>query len=426
MSTKINILLLGGGGREHAFAWKLSQSPLCGKLFIAPGNAGTARHGHNVALDPNDFPAVRQFVLDEKISMVVVGPEDPLVKGIWDFFAADPALASIPVIGPSKAGAQLEGSKAFAKAFMAEQGIPTAAYREFTAAQLEEGLTYLAQHNLPIVLKADGLAAGKGVVICNSIPEAQAELREMLGGKFGEASNRVVIEQFLKGIEFSVFVLTDGRSYKILPVAKDYKRIGEGDTGLNTGGMGAVSPPPFVTPELMRKVETSIIQPTIAGIQRRGIKYQGFVFIGLIEVGGEPFVIEYNCRMGDPETEVVLPRLDNDLVSVFQALVRGTLAGVTLKEAAHAATTVMLVSGGYPGDYEKGKTISGLDAVLGSLVFHAGTQQQGDAIVTNGGRVLAITTCAENFREALKVSLKNAARLDFENKYFRRDIGFDL
>jgi len=426
MSTKINILLLGGGGREHAFAWKMSQSPLCGKLFIAPGNAGTALHGRNVALNPNDFPAVRQLVLDEKISMVVVGPEDPLVNGIWDFFAADPALAYVPVIGPSKAGAQLEGSKAFAKAFMAEQGIPTAAYREFTAAQLEAGLTYVAQHTLPVVLKADGLAAGKGVVICNSIPEAQDELRNMLGGKFGEASNRVVIEQFLKGTEFSVFVLTDGRSYKILPVAKDYKRVGEGDTGLNTGGMGAVSPPPFVTPELMRKVETRIIQPTIAGIQRRGIKYQGFIFIGLIEVGGEPFVIEYNCRMGDPETEVVLPRLDNDLVSVFQALVRGTLAGVVLKEAAHAATTVMLVSGGYPGDYEKGKTISGLDAVLGSLVFHAGTQQQGEAIVTNGGRVLAITTCAENFREALKVSLKNAARLDFENKYFRRDIGFDL
>lgn len=426
MSEPINLLLLGGGGREHAFAWKLSQSPLCAKLLIAPGNAGTALHGCNVNLNPNDFPAVRQLVLEESINMVVVGPEDPLVKGIWDYFAADPALAHIPVIGPSQVGAQLEGSKAFAKAFMAEQGIPTAAYREFTAAQLEEGLAYIAQHTLPVVLKADGLAAGKGVVICNSVPEAQAELRDMLGGKFGAAGNRVVIEQFLDGIEFSVFVLTDGQSYKILPVAKDYKRIGEGDTGLNTGGMGAVSPPPFVTPELMQKVETRIIRPTIEGIQRRGMAYHGFVFIGLIRVDDEPFVIEYNCRMGDPETEVVLPRLNNDLVALFMALANGQLSGEIIDEAAYAATTVMLVSGGYPGDYEKGKAIRGLDEVSGSLIFHAGTQQTADAVVTNGGRVLAVTTCAENFREALLVSLENAAKIDFENKYFRKDIGFDL
>ncbi len=426
MSHKINLLLLGGGGREHAFAWKLSQSPLCGKLIIAPGNTGTALHGRNVSLNPNDFPAVRQLVLEENINMVVVGPEDPLVLGIWDFFAADPGLSHIPVIGPSKAGAQLEGSKAFAKAFMETEGIPTAAYREFTAAQLKEGLAYVAQHTLPVVLKADGLAAGKGVVICDNITEARDELRDMLGGKFGDAGNRVVIEQFLSGIEFSVFVLTDGKSYKILPVAKDYKRIGEGDTGLNTGGMGAVSPPPFVTPELMKKVETRIIQPTIAGIRRRGMVYRGFVFIGLIEVDGDPFVIEYNCRMGDPETEVVLPRLNNDLVALFQALAEGSLDQVVVEEAALAATTVMLVSGGYPGDYEKGKVISGLDEVSGSLVFHAGTQQKEGAIVTNGGRVLAITTCAENFEEALSVSLENAAKIDFENKYFRKDIGFDL
>lgn len=426
MSDKINLLLLGGGGREHAFAWKLSQSPLCGKLLIAPGNAGTALHGRNVNVNPNDFPGVRQLVLEENINMVVVGPEDPLVKGIWDFFAADPVLAHIPVIGPSKAGAQLEGSKAFAKAFMEKEGIPTAAYREFTAANLKEGLAYVAQHTLPVVLKADGLAAGKGVVISSNITEARDELRDMLGGKFGDAGNRVVIEQFLSGIEFSVFVLTDGKSYKILPVAKDYKRIGEGDTGLNTGGMGAVSPPPFVTPELMKKVENRIIKPTIAGIKRRGMVYNGFVFIGLIEVDGDPFVIEYNCRMGDPETEVVLPRLNNDLVAMFQDLAEGNLDKVVVEEAAHAATTVMLVSGGYPGDYEKGKLITGLGEASGSLIFHAGTQEQGGEIVTNGGRVIAITTCAENFQAALSVSLENAEKIDFENKYFRKDIGFDL
>ncbi len=426
MSEKINLLLLGGGGREHAFAWKLSQSPLCGKLIIAPGNAGTAQHGRNVALNPNDFPAVRQLVLEEHIDMVVVGPEDPLVNGIWDYFAADPTLAHIPVIGPSRVGAQLEGSKAFAKVFMEEQGIPTAAYREFTAATLDEGLDYVARHALPVVLKADGLAAGKGVVICGTVAEAQAELRDMLGGKFGAAGNRVVVEQFLSGIEFSVFVLTDGQSYKILPVAKDYKRIGEGDTGPNTGGMGAVSPPPFVTPALMQKVETRIIQPTIAGIQRRGMDYHGFIFIGLIEVDGDPYVIEYNCRMGDPETEVVFPRLNNDLVAMLRALAQGQLADVVVNEAPFAAATVILVSGGYPGDYEKGKVISGLDEPSDSLVFHAGTKQEGEEVVTNGGRVLALTTCAVDFREAVATSLEAAETIDFEGKYYRKDIGFDL
>ncbi len=426
MSNKINLLLLGGGGREHAFAWKLSQSPLCKQLFIAPGNAGTALHGQNMALSVNDFPAIRELVLQENIDMVVVGPEDPLVQGIQDFFVNDPALAHVALVGPSQNGAQLEGSKAFAKAFMAEQDIPTAAYREFTATQLTEGLEYIAQHTLPVVLKADGLAAGKGVVICDNHAEAQAELKEMLGGKFGAAGNRVVIEQFLSGIEFSVFVLTDGTSYKILPVAKDYKRIGEGDTGLNTGGMGAVSPPPFVTPELMQKVEDRIIKPTIAGIQQRGMDYKGFVFLGLIEVAGDPFVIEYNCRMGDPETEAVLPRLNNDLVAVFQSLTNGSLADVVIEESPQAAATVMLVSGGYPGDYEKGKAISGLEKIAGSLVFHAGTKQEGEKVVTSGGRVIAVTTLAENFPDALTVSLENATKIDFENSYFRKDIGFDL
>lgn len=422
----MNLLLLGSGGREHAFAWKLSQSTRCKKLLIAPGNAGTALHGRNIDLNPNDFPALREVVLAEAIDMVIVGPEDPLVNGIWDFFAMDETLKHIPVIGPSKAGAMLEGSKAFAKEFMQEQHIPTAAYREFTAAQLQGGLDYLAQHALPIVLKADGLAAGKGVVICESTESAQTELREMLSGKFGTASARVVVEEFLSGIEFSVFVLTDGQSYKILPVAKDYKRIGEGDTGLNTGGMGAVSPPPFVTPELMQKVETRIIRPTIEGIQKRGIVYHGFVFLGLIAVAGEPYVIEYNCRMGDPETEVVLPRLKNDLVEVLDALAKGQLEQVTIETDERAATTIILVSGGYPGDYEKGKVISGLENASGSLVFHAGTKAHEGAIVSNGGRVLAVTTYGENFREALAVSLENAAKIDFEGKYFRKDIGFDL
>jgi len=422
----MNLLLLGSGGREHAFAWKLSQSTRCKKLIIAPGNAGTALHGRNIDLNPNDFPALREVVLAEAIDMVIVGPEDPLVNGIWDFFAMDETLKHIPVIGPSKAGALLEGSKAFAKEFMQEQHIPTAAYREFTATQLQEGLDYLAQHALPIVLKADGLAAGKGVVICESTESAQAELREMLSGKFGTASARVVVEEFLSGIEFSVFVLTDGQSYKILPVAKDYKRIGEGDTGLNTGGMGAVSPPPFVTPELMQKVETRIIRPTIEGIQKRGIVYHGFVFLGLIAVAGEPYVIEYNCRMGDPETEVVLPRLKNDLVEVLEALAKGQLEQVIIETDKRAATTIILVSGGYPGDYEKGKVISGLENTSGSLVFHAGTKAHEGAIVSNGGRVLAVTTYGENFREALAVSLENAAKIDFEGKYFRKDIGFDL
>jgi phosphoribosylamine--glycine ligase len=422
----MNILILGSGGREHCMAWKMRQSPLCDQLYIAPGNAGTALEGNNLAVDPNDFAAVKKLVLEKNIGLVVVGPEEPLVRGIEDFFATNADLSHIPVLGPSAEGARLEGSKAFAKAFMQEFGIPTAAYREFTAATLEEGLAYLTTQQPPFVLKADGLAAGKGVLILDSVAEAQAELRSMLGGKFGAASATVVIEQFLKGIEFSVFALTDGKDYQILPVAKDYKRIGEGDTGLNTGGMGAISPLPFVDATLMEKVETRIIRPTIDGIGQRGIRYNGFVFFGLIEVGGDPFVIEYNCRMGDPETEVVLPRLNNDLVALTMALFEGQLGAHSIVEDSRAAATVMLVSGGYPGDYEKGKIITGLDQVEGSLVFHAGSKQEAAAVSTNGGRVLAITSYGNTFPEALAISNRNAGIIEFEGKYFRQDLGFDL
>ncbi len=422
----MNILILGGGGREHTFAWKIQQSPHCSKLFIAPGNAGTATCGTNVALDPNDFEAVKAYVLDNEIEMVVVGPEAPLVKGIYDFFKNDEALNGVSVIGPSQKGAMLEGSKAFAKEFMAKQNIPTAAYREFTANTLEDGLNYIATQTPPIVLKADGLAAGKGVLICQSIAEAQDELKEMLGGKFGDASSKVVIEQFLDGIEFSVFTLTDGYSYKILPIAKDYKRIGEGDTGLNTGGMGAVSPVSFVDEALMQKVENQIIRPTIEGIRQSDFEYEGFVFFGLINVGGDPFVIEYNCRMGDPETEVVLPRLQNDLVEMFIALRDGKLHQVEVEKDTRAATTVMLVSGGYPGKYEKGKTMSGFENVDNSILFHAGTKESEKGIVTNGGRVIAVTSYGNDFQEALKTSNQNAERINFEGKYYRKDIGFDL
>ncbi|MFK7932643.1 MAG: phosphoribosylamine--glycine ligase [Saprospiraceae bacterium] len=422
----MNILVLGGGGREHALAWKLRQSPLCNELFIAPGNAGTAAVGRNVNLSPNDFKRVGQFVMQEKVDLVLVGPEEPLVRGIYDFFQRDMFLRNIPVIGPSAEGAQLEGSKAYAKQFMADFGIPTAGYREFTHENVAEGIEYIAQQTPPIVLKADGLAAGKGVLILDNIAEAQRELKAMLEGKFGQASSKVVIEAFLDGIEFSVFVLTDGKSYKILPVAKDYKRIGEGDTGLNTGGMGAVSPVPFVTDELMEMVERDIVQPTMRGLQERKIVYQGFIFIGLILVNGKPYVIEYNCRMGDPETEVVIPRVKNDLVGVLQQVAKGQLAQVNIQIDERVATTVMLVSGGYPEAYEKGEIISGVDAVKDSIVFHAGTKQTEEGVATNGGRVMAVTSYGKTLSEALALSMKNAEQIDFNKKNYRRDIGFDL
>lgn len=422
----MHLLLLGSGGREHAFAWKLTQSKRCTRLSIAPGNAGTALCGQNVALNPLDFEAVGRFVLENQVALVLVGPEEPLVRGIWDYFQNHPALRHIPVIGPSAAGAVLEGSKSWAKQFMVRHNIPTAGYAEFTGEQLEAGLQHIRQHTLPIVLKADGLAAGKGVVICTTHAEAEQELREMLGGKFGTASARVVIEQFLTGIEFSVFVLTDGKTWRLLPEAKDYKRIGVGDTGPNTGGMGAVSPVPFADAAMMEKVKTRIIEPTIAGLKKEKIPYKGFVFLGLIVVQGEPFVIEYNCRMGDPETEVVMPRLKNDLVSLLLHCGNGTLGRTTIRTDARAATTVFLVSGGYPGHYEKGKPITGLEQVKDGIAFHAGTKNIGDRIVTDGGRVIALTSYGKNQAAALKRSNKNAQAVQFEGKYFREDIGKDL
>ena len=422
-----SILLLGAGGREHAFAWKIAQSKRCSKLYIAPGNAGTAACGQNVALDPLDFDAVGRFCLAQQVNMLVVGPEEPLVRGIWDYFQAHAELKSIPVIGPSKAGAVLEGSKAWSKQFMQRHGIPTAGYREFTSDSLAEGSRYLSTHALPIVLKADGLAAGKGVVICQSHAEAETELRTMLGGKFGAASARVVVEEFLTGIEFSVFVLTDGQHYQILPEAKDYKRIGEGDTGPNTGGMGAISPVPFVDEAMWEKVETRIIRPTVAGLRRENIPYQGFIFFGLISVQGEPVVIEYNCRMGDPETEAVLPRLQNDLVGLLEHCVQGTLDQVEIYTDERVAATIVLVSGGYPGDYEKGKVITGAEKVPDSLVFHAGTAAALDGQVrTNGGRVLAITSYGKDVASAVARSRRSAELIRFEGKYFRSDIGNDL
>lgn len=423
----MNILLLGSGGREHAFAWKLSKSPILGKLYIAPGNAGTAQHGHNVAIGVNDFAAIEKFVLENNIAMVVVGPEDPLVNGVYDYFTSSEKLKHIPVIGPSAKGAMLEGSKAFSKQFMIKHNVPTAAYKEFTADNLEEGIAYIATQTPPIVLKADGLAAGKGVLICPTIEEAQAELKEMIGNaKFGAASAKVVIEQFLKGIEFSVFVLTDGVNYKILPHAKDYKRIGEGDTGLNTGGMGCISPVPFVTPELMKIVEDTVITPTIEGLQKDEITYKGFIYIGLMQVGDKPYVIEYNCRMGDPETEIVFPRIKSDLLQHFVALSNGTLANETIDIDKRAAATVIVASGGYPEDYEKGKEITGLETVRDSIVFHAGTKADGNKVLTNGGRVLAVTSIADNILTAVKRSNASIEKINFDKKYYRKDIGYEF
>ncbi len=423
----MNILLLGSGGREHALAWKMLQSEKLSKLFVAPGNAGTGSIAQNVNINPNDFQAVKETVLSLEIQMVVVGPEDPLVKGIYDFFKNDPELQHIPVIGPSKRGAQLEGSKEFAKEFLVKHNIPTARYESFTKDTVEAGKEFLKTLTPPYVLKADGLAAGKGVLILNELNEAQQELENMLvDAKFGDASSKVVIEEFLDGIELSCFVLTDGKSYKLLPTAKDYKRIGEGDTGLNTGGMGAVSPVPFADAELMRKIEERIVKPTIDGLQKDQLDYKGFVFIGLIRVGNDPFVIEYNVRLGDPETEVVLPRIQSDLVALFEAVAAEKLDQVTLEIDHRTATTVMMVSGGYPEDYEKGKTITGIDTIEDSLVFHAGTALKNEDIVTNGGRVIAVTSYGNDFKEALETSYKNVAKIDYDGKYYRKDLGFDL
>ena len=423
----MTILLLGSGGREHALAWKMLQSPKCSKLFVAPGNAGTAQIATNSNLDILDFDAIKSFVLQEKVEMVVVGPEDPLVQGIYDFFKNDETLKNIPVIGPSKVGAQLEGSKEFAKEFLIKHHIPTAAYDSFTAATVEKGYEFLETLQPPYVLKADGLAAGKGVLIIQDLAEAKDELRNMLvHAKFGKASKKVVIEEFLDGIELSCFVLTDGKNYKMLPTAKDYKRIGEGDTGLNTGGMGAISPVPFADAILLEKIETRIVKPTIEGFQKDGIEYKGFVFIGLIIVKGEPIVIEYNVRMGDPETEVVIPRLKSDLVELFQAVADEKLDEVTLEIDERSATTIMVVSGGYPKDYEKGKVILGIEKVPDSIVFHAGTKLENGQVVSNGGRVLAVTSFGENFQEAIKKSYQNIDKLHFDKMYFRKDIGKDL
>ena len=422
----MNILLLGSGGRESAFAWKMSQSEQCSKLFIAPGNGGTAAYGKNVNLNPNDFEAIKKFALAESINMVVVGPEEPLVNGIHDFFVADEQLAHIPVIGPKKEGAILEGSKDFSKEFMARHGIPTPGSRSFTNDTLQEGLAYLENHSLPVVLKADGLAAGKGVLICETTADAQSELQLMLGGKFGSAGSLVVIEEYLTGIELSVFVLTDGDNYVILPEAKDYKKIGQGDSGLNTGGMGSVSPVPFADPQFLKEVEDTIIIPTINGLKKDNIDYTGFIFFGLFKVGDKPMIIEYNCRMGDPETESVIPRIENDLVELFIATSQKRLKDIDLVISPKSAATVVIVAGGYPGDYEKGKAITGIDNIRKSLAFHAGTTIEGGVVKSNGGRVLAVTSIQDTLFDALQSATADASRVYFDGKYFREDIGFDL
>jgi len=423
----MNILIIGGGGREHTIAWKLAQSPNCGKLFVAPGNAGTHEIATNLALDVTDFESIKQAVLDNSVQMVIVGPEDPLVNGIHDFFLADAQLQGITVVGPQQAAATLEGSKEFAKEFMKAHNIPTAQYASFTAETVEEGCRFLETMKSPYVLKADGLAAGKGVLIIEDLAEAQDELRQMLvGKKFGAASQKVVIEEFLDGIELSCFVLTDGKNYLTLPMAKDYKRIGEGDTGLNTGGMGAISPVPFASAEFIKKIEDRVIKPTMDGFQKSNLPFQGFVFIGLIKVGDDPFVIEYNVRMGDPETEVVFPRIQNDWVELFQAVGKQTLDQHQLQIDPRTATTIMAVSGGYPEAYEKGKTITGIESAEDSVVFHAGTQMESGVVKTSGGRVLAVTSFGSDHKEALSKSYETLEKIDFDGMYYRKDLGFDL